>query len=62
MLWRWIIPTSSCSKVEMGGMDYQEGTAKMVSQEREERRERKEIKERLGHRDHLDLVLRGQPM
>ena len=37
-------------------MDYQEGTVKMMNEER------KEIKERLDHRDHLDLTLLGQPM
>jgi hypothetical protein len=42
----------------MGGMDYQEGTVKMVNQER---RERKETEGRLDHRGHLDLVLPGQP-
>jgi hypothetical protein len=46
----------------MGGMDSQEGTAKMVNQERRERRERKETKGRRDHRGHLDLVLLGQPM
>jgi hypothetical protein len=54
MLWGLIIPTSESSKVEMGGMDYQEGTVKMatwVREERKERGERKEIPETQGQWD-----------
>jgi hypothetical protein len=46
----------------MGGMDSQEGTVKMVNQERRERKERKETKGRPDHRGHLDRVLPAQPM
>ena len=46
----------------MGGMDSQEGTAKMVNQKRGERRAIKETKGRLDRRGHPDLALPGQPM
>jgi hypothetical protein len=54
MLWGLIIPTSESSKVEMGGMDYQEGTVKMGRWVREERKERGERKGTRGTQDLWD--------